>query len=54
MMTKYIKQKIEFFGSEHLREIIKYYEESYYVIGYRAKDQKNTAILYLVRRNKNE
>lgn len=54
MMTKYIEKRIEFFTSEHLREIIKYYEQKYYVIGYRAWDQENKAVLYLVlRTNKN-
>ena len=48
MMTKYIEKRIEFFTSEHLREIIKYYELKYHVIGYRAWDQENKAILYLV------
>lgn len=48
MMIKYLEEKIQFFGSENLREIIKYYEQNYYVIGYRAKDQENKAILYLV------
>ena len=54
MMIKYIKKQIEFFTSEQLREIIKFYEQDYYVIGYRAWDQQNIVVLYLVRRNKNE
>lgn len=45
-----IKKQIEFFTSEQLREIIKFYEQDYYVIGYRAKDQENTAVLYLVKK----
>lgn len=47
-MTKYVEKRIEFFTSEYLREIIKFYEQDYYVVGYRAWDQENKAVLYLV------
>lgn len=46
-MRKYTEIIEMFYGVEHLNEIIKYYEEKWYVIGYRAKDQEHSVVLYL-------